>query len=337
MQDFWRSSGYRSITRDARGHLVPTDDFLHLHLQRPELAPVDESCARERGLHALLLENPRAPVDEKAMSKLADPDARDNYRIWLRFRDRLLAAGTLEAFYHQHFLGRYVDIPPLFLDQVAQLVLRGMLEGADDPILVRTAELFFRRQTVTLQDGAILLGDADTIEMYQSTGGFGSLGRLLAEAETPLKQLNLEVLNINNAVFYWMRDERFDTVLDMSPGRDAIAAFSRLLEMWTRHFLAVEVAATPVTRIDDERWTWHLGLDADSTAILNGLYHNEEVDAATLARLISLFRMEFKNPAEMRADIAGRPIYSGLAMSADMAVKVKPQNLLLNLPLAPLA
>ena len=38
--------------------------------------------------------------------KLADAHARDDYRVWLRFRNRVLAAGTLEAFYHQHFLER---------------------------------------------------------------------------------------------------------------------------------------------------------------------------------------------------------------------------------------
>ena len=36
----------------------------------------------------------------------------------------------------------------------------------------------------------------------------------------------------------------------------------------------------------------------------------------------------------MRADVAGRPVYLGLAMTADRLLRVKPQNLLLNLPLA---
>ena len=337
MQDFWRSSGFHTVTRNERGHLIPTDDFLRLYLQRPELAPVDESCDQERKLNAALLENPRAAVDETKLGKLADRDAQENYRVWLRFRDRLLAAGTLEAFYHQHFLDRHIDIPPLFLDHVVQIIMRGMLETTDDPILVRTAELFFRRQSATLQDGAILLGDADTIEMYQDTGGFGNVGRLFSQSETPLRELNLEVLNINNAIFYWMRDERFDTVLDMSPGREAIKAFCRLLEMWTQHFLGVEVTVTAMTRIDDDRWVWHMGLDAESTAILNDLYQGEGADGNRLRNIISLFRLEFKNPAEMRADIAGRPVYLGLAMTDALTLKFKPQNLLLNLPLARLA
>jgi hypothetical protein len=334
MQDFWRSSGFRFVTRDVRGQLVPSDEFLRLYLQRPELAPVEESCLAERALRDLLIANPRATVEEARLGAITDSDARENYRVWLRFRDRLLAVGTLEAFYLRHFLNRSIDVPPLFLDHVAQIILRGMLDGSDDAILVRTAELFFRRQTLSLQDGAVLLGDADTIEMYQDTGGFGNVGRLLAQAETPLRQLNLEVLNVNNAVFYWMRDERFDTVLDLTPGREGMRALCRLLEKWVLHFLAVALAITPLTRVDDERWVWHVGLDAESTAILNDLYNGLTLEEECMRRLIGLFSLEFMNPAEMRADIAGRPVYLGLAISEAMTLKMKPQNLLLNLPLA---
>jgi hypothetical protein len=53
-----------------------------------------------------------------------------------------------------------------------------------------------------------------------------------------------------------------------------------------------------------------------------------------LSRLISLFRLQFANPAEMRADVAGRPVYLGLMASATGQLRMKPQNLLLNLPLA---
>jgi hypothetical protein len=35
----------------------------------------------------------------------------------------------------------------------------------------------------------------------------------------------------------------------------------------------------------------------------------------------------------MRPDVAGKPVYLGLMMNADGIVKLKPQNLLVNLPL----
>ena len=44
--------------------------------------------------------------------------------------------------------------------------------------------------------------------------------------------------------------------------------------------------------------------------------------------------MEFAEPGEMRRDIAGRSIYLALAADDADAVKMKPQNLILNLPLS---
>ena len=35
----------------------------------------------------------------------------------------------------------------------------------------------------------------------------------------------------------------------------------------------------------------------------------------------------------MRADVAGAPVFLGLAATADWTLRMKPQNLLMNLPL----
>jgi hypothetical protein len=35
----------------------------------------------------------------------------------------------------------------------------------------------------------------------------------------------------------------------------------------------------------------------------------------------------------VREDVRGKPVYLGLAMAADGSLKLKPQNLLINLPL----
>ena len=68
--------------------------------------------------------------------------------------------------------------------------------------------------------------------------------------------------------------------------------------------------------------------------MLNDMYNGIDVPEDRSQRLLSLFRMEFRDKSPMRADIAGRPIYLGLAMTADNIVRLKPQNLLINLPLA---
>ena len=94
------------------------------------------------------------------------------------------------------------------------------------------------------------------------------------------------------------------------------------------------MAIQPVERIDDPRWVWHVGLDAEASALLNDLYAGEELDDVRRARLLALFRLEFRDPADMLERVRGRPVYLGLAMTAAQRLKLKPHNLLLNLPLA---
>jgi len=333
MPDFWKSSGYGLLAHDADGRLVAGDDFLRAYVRRPEMRPVAESCAAERDLHAALLENPRMPVSEATIAAMADADARDNYRTLLRFRDRLLARPSLEAAYLSCFTGP-IDIPPLFLDQMAHVILRNVLDGIEDGMIARAGELFFRTQKVTIQEGAILLADEEVVEMYALSGGFGDLGRLIVETRTPLKSVELDVLGEVTASIYFDRDERHDTVLDLTFSRPGLDALCRVLEAWLRHFLGVATSIQPVQRISDERWVWHVGLDAEASAMLNDLYHGKELDEQRLGRLLSLFRLEFADPTAMRSDIAGRPVYLGLAMSEDSVLRLKPQNLLVNLPLA---
>jgi hypothetical protein len=113
-----------------------------------------------------------------------------------------------------------------------------------------------------------------------------------------------------------------------------MTALARVLERWIGHFLDVATTIRPLQRIDDPAWRWHIGLDVEATTLLNDLYRGEAADAERLRRLIGLFRLDFANPEEMRADVAGKPVYLGLAMSAEQTLKLKPQNLLINLPLA---
>ena len=51
-------------------------------------------------------------------------------------------------------------------------------------------------------------------------------------------------------------------------------------------------------------------------------------------RILSLFQLDFAEPAVVRPDVAGHPVYLACAMNADNVLRIKPQNLLLNLPLA---
>ena len=332
--DFWRDSGFHLLRLTENGHLAITDDFFRAYLSRPELKPVPESCDTERRLHAMLIDDPWRPVTPVHLVGIKDKDARENYQVLLRFRDRLAGAETLEAAYLSIFSDGPVDIPPLFLDHMVHIILRRILDGTSDPMLLRAGECLFREQSVTTQDGNVLVADSETVEMYAATGGFGSLGQLLRDAATPIRSVELDVLTEENRDIYWQRDTRFDTVLDISFTRPGLDALCRVLERWVLHFLGARVSIQPVQRITDEKWTWHVGLDAESSSILNDLYQSAPVSDARLARLLSLFRLEFADSAAVDPPLAGRPVYLGMAMSERNRLRLKPQNLLVNLPLA---
>jgi len=329
--EFWRNSGFHLLERDAAGRLRITDDFLRAYFLRPEIHPVEDSGPGERALHSCLMQDPRRPVPAVELDAIEDADARDNYRIVLRFRDRLIEAGTVEGAYMALFKSP-IDVPPMFIDQLAHVVVRNILEGTDDALRARAGELFFREQKATIRDGHVMLADLETVEMHAAGNRYGSIGRLIVEARGELGSVNLDVLDRANAHLYWSRESKHDTVISLTYGRPALDAFARVIERWVLHFLALKVRVKPIRHIEEAHWAWHVGLDAQSTAILNELWAGREVEQGRMRNLLALFALEFDDHAAMRADIAGRPVYLALAAANDV-VRMKPQNLLLNLPL----
>ena len=105
----------------------------------------------------------------------------------LRFRDKLLDAGTVEGCYMSLFKAP-IDVPPMFVDQLAHVILRNLLDGSDDALRLRAAEVFFREQKATIQDGHALLADLETVEMHASGNRYGSIGRLIVEAQGDARQ-----------------------------------------------------------------------------------------------------------------------------------------------------
>ncbi|MBC7608383.1 MAG: hypothetical protein H7228_02225, partial [Polaromonas sp.] len=199
-----------------------------------------------------------------------------------------------------------------------------------------------------------LSGDQLTLDMLNETGGLGDIGRFLAEAKAPMATVNMQVLTDDNAAAYFQQAAgRYTFLLDlthevtndlshgltftMTRARSGLKALAGVLQKWVQHFLGVDVTIRPLQKIDDEAWRWHVGLDAASTALLNDLYEGRAVEPERMQRLVSLFRLDFADPQDMRPDVAGKPIYLGLMMNAEGIVKLKPQNLLVNLPLRALA
>ncbi len=338
MHDYWPGCGYSLLEKDAGGQLVVTDDFLRSLMERPELAPVAQSCADELALHRQLFDQPRAAVDPAQLASVRDEDARANYSVWLRFRQRLLAQPTLEASYLALFRGEGVDVPPVFVHQLTQVLLRHTLGGEATPMQARAAEMLFRSQRIAVQeDGRVMAADDEIVERHALSANFGSLGELLKQGGAPLRTAELDVLQAENAQVYWERDENHDLVVSLNHGEPALAALCRVLEGWVRHFLAAEVRIVVERTIDDDLWVWHVGLDAQASSVLNDLYQGRDVARERMAGMLGLFRLDFNQPGVMRPEIAGCPVYLAMAMDGEMRLKLKPQNLLLNLPLAQLS
>lgn len=352
--DFWPQCGFQTLARNARGWLVPTAAYFQWLLARPELALVPESCAAEIALHGSLAAQPLRAVPAAELAAVADGDARENFAVWLRFRDALISAGTLEAHYLQLMRGGAIDIPAVFIDGMVQAMMRNLLADCDDAVQVRAAELLFRPQRIALQDGRMLAGDRDTLDTLNQTAGLGTIGRLLLESGSAQPSVAMPVLAADNAAQYWRDSHRHRFLLDLTHeltqdlshglvfklthARSGLKALARVLALWVEHFLGVQVHIEPAHQITDTAWRWHLGLDVASTALLNDLYQGNEVAPERMRHLVSLFTLTFANPAEMRADMhngsAGKPVYLGLATDAAGVLRLKPQNLLLNLPLA---
>lgn len=329
---FWKSSGLHLVERNTDGWLQVTPDLIRAYLTRPEVHPVEESCANEVALFEALMADPLRSVSAAELAAIADRDASDNYRIVLSYRDVLTKAGTLEGAYLELMKSRDINMPPVFVDQLVHIILAGILSDADDPMRLRAGELFFREQVVSTDDGKVMLADAEIVELQTSSTG-GGIAQLLADTDTPMRQVELDVLSDQNAAIYWNRSDRFDTVIDLRFSQPANHALARVIEAWISHFLGLEINVRPVQSINDDKWRWHIGLDREATRILNDLYNGNDVGDDDLHRILALYRLEVHDRSRVISDMIGRPVYLGLASAVDKKLRLKPQNLLLNLPL----
>ena len=335
MTNYWANCAYQTLRPSPDGQLLVTDDFLRTYLYRPELGLVPESCAAEHALHQHLLESPRADITDAEITAMADEDIQENYRVWLRYRARLLAASSLESFYMSLFRGDGVDVPPLFVMQLAQIFVRHILGEDAHPLAVRMGELFFRTQKITVLEDSIVMGaDEEVIARNAQAGESGNIMDLLKGKSMLTRSADLDVLYEENATEYWARNEDFDFAVQLNFGHEPISHFCRVLEKWIKHFLGVAVRITPMQQISDPKWSWHVGLDAAATEILNKLYNKEALDPNELEKVICLFRLDFIDEAAVTQAQQGKPVYLAIAMNDLQQLKLKPQNLLFNLPLA---
>jgi hypothetical protein len=142
----------------------------------------------------------------------------------------------------------------------------------------------------------------------------------------------LDVLDDGNAWTYWSRSDAHTMVLNIGSNPRSREALARVVEVWVRHLLNHEVAVEPVAKVEDGDWRWFVGLDAEATAIGNALWQGTAVDEETQSRVLALFRLTFADQTYVEPQVAGRPVYLLLAMTPDRTVRLKPQNLIMGLP-----
>jgi hypothetical protein len=327
MKDFWLSCGHHLLDRDDGGGLLVSDEFLKVYFARPELAPPPDACVVEKTLHAALIADPRRPVDAAEIAAIADADARENWTMMIAFRDHLLGHPTLEASYLALVRNGVGSTPPLFLNQLVHVILRNVLDGCEDPWILRAGELFFRPQRVTVHEGALLAADEELIA-GDNPGQVSPLVSMLGIE----KSAEIDVLVDENVESYFERSDRHDMALDLTAGRRGHHALARVIERWVKHLLNVEVDVEPLTEVQNANLTWYVGLDAEGTRIGDLLWNGEPLDRATSDRVAALYRLKFRDPGAVAPAVKGEPIYLILATTQDKVLRVKPQNLVTGLP-----
>ena len=120
---------------------------------------------QKTALHEQLTADPFAEVTEDQLAALADSDVAHNYRAVLAFRQFIAQHDTLQSAYMAIARGAPISFPPLFVDQLAQIILREILTEVIDPMQIRAAEMLFRSQSVTTEDGRIMIADRSVVSV----------------------------------------------------------------------------------------------------------------------------------------------------------------------------
>lgn len=326
-RDFWLSCGHHLLDRDAAGKLLVTDEFLKAYLARPELIPPPGACAAEQNLHGVLLIDPRRSVAASQVAAIADADARENWEIMIAWRDHLAKHRSLEAAYLD-IIRRDIRFPHVLMSHLVQPILRNILDGCEDAFVLRAAEMFFRPQQLVMQEGSITALDE---EADSSAGHHHSASPLFALLGLPATA-DVDPVTDETAASYWERSDRFDMAIDLTAGGRGWAALGEVITRWLSHLLGLDVVIEPLAELQAAPWSWYVGLSAEATRIGDALWQGEAPDDAIRQRLIGLYRLTFRDPAEMIEKVRGEPVYLLVAMTPDEKLRLKPQNLVTGLP-----
>ncbi len=332
-REFWVASGHHLAGRNPMGRLAVTSELLLAYLARPELAPPDDACKVERALYNALRTDPKRAVKSAEIAAMADPDARENWDFFVRYRDLLVSAGSIEDAYIALSTAQKIALPPLFLDQMTHIILRNALDGSNDPYVLRAGELFFRAQKASVRDGALLLADLELVEeQARERENMRHLSPLTAMLSGEPGE-NLDVMDDANAWTYWSRSDANSMVMNIGSNASARAGLARAIAVWVEHLTGARVKVEPVATFDDRDWRWFVGLDSEGTRFGNAMWRGEALTPDDISRIAALFRLEFANQSLVDERVRGKPVWLILGMTKDNVIRMKPQNLVAGLPL----
>jgi hypothetical protein len=147
----------------------------------------------------------------------------------------------------------------------------------------------------------------------------------------------MDVMDDENAWTYWSRSDAHAMVMNIGGNPKARAGLCAVIERWIAHLLGVAVNVETVPSIEDRDWRWFVGLDSEATKIGNALWNSTGVDHHAAERIVALMRLTIADTRLVDERVGGKPVYLILAMGADKVVRLKPQNLVVGLPLVPKA
>ena len=244
----------------------------------------------------------------------------------LNFRDFILQQLTLETALINISKGEKINFPPLFVSQIVHVIVRSIVDGWVDPIHLRASEILFREQSVTLDNGRIMVADRSTVQFQTQQSSLNT-------EKNPSNMTQIDILTEDSGNEYWGRSDNFDTAIDIAFGQPGLDGLCRVYEAWIAHFLKFSCQIRPMSKIEDDKWKWHIGLDVSSNSILNDLYNGKEVSEQQLKQILALFSLNPDNKNIFKEDMRGYPVYLGLSMNEFGVISCKPQNLLINLPI----
>jgi hypothetical protein len=243
------------------------------------------------------------------------------------WRDHLVRYCSLEAAYLE-IVRLNIKFPYILICQLVQAILRNALDDCGDVFTLRAAEMFFRPQRLVLQEARIVAIDEETDSSHglRSPSPLTTLLGLLPTAE-------IDLLSDSTAESYWERSDRFDMALDLTTGRRGLIALGDVVTRWLSHLIAIDVVVEPLAELQSAPFSWYVGLSSDATRIGDAIWNGEDLDDTARDQLVSLFRLTFRDPADVIEKVRGEPLYLLMAMNADGVLRLKPQNLITGLPI----